>query len=163
MNITVGCIYRSPLSSLEDNDNLCKGIRAICEKYKNVVFICDFNFPAIKWLQQTLSISNPEAAKFLKLTQKAYLFQHINRATCYRTNNQPSNLDLLFSSKPGIIQDLVYMSPLGKSDHLVIQAYVPKKVYPSPQKPLVIYNKGDYSSMSEDLSDWNCVKQISMR
>ena len=67
-------------------------------------------------------------------------------------------MDLVLSNEEGMIQDIEYLSPLGKSDHLVISfnliCYIQqiKRV-----KEIYCHEKGNYTNIREELEqiNWN--------
>ena len=54
------------------------------------------------------------------MRDRVYLYQHITKPTRTRQGQEPSILNLVLSNEEGMIQDIEYLSPFGKSDHLVI-------------------------------------------
>ena len=87
------------------------------------MFIGDFNYWNINWDSWSTASDNvdSEEYKFLKSVQDAYLFQHINKPTRWRGDDEPHILDLLMTNESDMISELKYHSPLGKSDHCVLQ------------------------------------------
>ncbi len=49
-----------------------------------------------------------------------FLYQHITKYTCYREGQHSSLLDLIVMNEEGMANDLQYLSPLGKSDHICL-------------------------------------------
>ena len=49
------------------------------------------------------------------------LYQHSSEPTCFKPGVFPSLLDLVITNEEGMMSDLSYLSPLGKSDHLSLQ------------------------------------------
>ena len=78
----------------------------------------------------------------------------MNTATCHQINNQPSTLDLFFTSKLDSIVKLSSCSPLGKSDHTVLKVVVDFQLHHNAPKPMHIFSKGDYTAMKTALSNW---------
>ena len=54
------------------------------------------------------------------LIRDNFLFQHITMPTRGRLGNKSNILDLIFTNEEGMIEDVTYESPLGKSDHDVL-------------------------------------------
>ena len=48
-----------------------------------------------------------------------FLFQHVCQPTCFRLNESPSLLDLIFTNESDMIDNLLYLPPLGNSDHIL--------------------------------------------
>ena len=42
-------------------------------------------------------------------------------ATCFRLNESPSLLELIFTNESDMIDNLLYLPPLGKSDHFCME------------------------------------------
>ena len=78
----------------------------------------DFNYPEINWSSLTVSGSNSTpAATFLDSCEDVYLVQHVQNSTRFRGGQQPSLLDLVFTSTPEAIDNIFHLAPLGCSDH----------------------------------------------
>jgi len=58
---------------------------------------------------------------FLNSVDDLFLFQHVNKPTRIREGNSPSRLDLVFTNEEDRITNLLYLPPLGNSDHVCIQ------------------------------------------
>jgi len=90
--------------------------------------------------------------QFFELINDCFLIQHV------RTPTRGGNvLDLILTTEINMIENLVVMDPLGKSDHntlvfdLVTQTYIKNKIQS------YIYHKGDYNSMRNAVMgiEWN--------
>ncbi len=53
-----------------------------------------------------------------------FLTQWVEENMRYRGNDEPSRLDLIITREPDIIEALKYGSPIGKSDHVLIECLV---------------------------------------
>ena len=101
---------------------------------------------------------------FVQNLRNCYLYQHITKPTRTRQGQEPSILDLVLSNEEGMIQDIEYPSPLGKSHHLVISfnliCYIQqiKRV-----KEIYCYEKGNYTNMREELEQINWNKELGNR
>ena len=81
----------------------------------------DFNFPEIDWLQNKSSKDEDHLSSlFLDSTQEGMLCQHIKEPTRWREGQKANTLDLLFTTKDGLVSDIEVLPPIGKSDHSVI-------------------------------------------
>ena len=49
-----------------------------------------------------------------------FLHQHSQENTRFRVDQEPSQLDLLFTNDKLLISDIRYEHPIGKSDHIVL-------------------------------------------
>ena len=79
----------------------------------------DFNYRAIYWSNFSGTGDNCRIEPFLDTIDDLFLFQHINEPTRYREEETPSLLDLVFTNEQDMISNLVYLPPLGNSDHII--------------------------------------------
>ena len=152
-NILISCIYRSPSSSCDNNDNINKLINDISSsKAKFKLIVGDFNFADInwnKWEGHTVASNN-----FLHTIQGLFLMQHITFPTRARGSNEPSLLDLVISNDD-FIDNIEYLSPLGKSDHSVLSISCKIQQQMEDYGIKLNYNKGNYEGLREFLTcDW---------
>ena len=156
-----GCIYRSPTptqDSAVNNDNLNRLLKIICNKsYSHVCLVGDFNFKDINWKSlTTFHGEESKEAKFLETIKDSFLFQHIEKPTRIRGNDDPSLIDLLLTNEEHQISDVVHHAPLGKSDHAVITFNFHCYLDFSKPKKCYNYGKGDFEGMLHqlELSNW---------
>ena len=127
-SVLVQCVYRSPNSSndaIQELDFLFKTCRVnnITSTYR--VIIGDFNFREIDWKQETTSVSeNHISTKFLEICRDNFLIQQVDSFTRYRDDNNPSLIDLIFTNMDGLVSDILYLPPLGNSDHVVLNCVI---------------------------------------
>jgi len=76
----------------------------------------------------------------------------VHAATRHREGQQPSTLDYVFTDEENLIEDVKIGSPLGKSDHTVMEWDVTLKVSETESK-LTKRNfwKGDYNEITRGL------------
>ena len=79
--------------------------------------------------------------KFLKLVLDCYLEQHV-----HQFNNI---LDLVFTSKIQIIDDIQVLAPIDDSDHNVLVCTIRCCKQPVKAKTQLCYNQADYNAMHE--------------
>ena len=91
------------------------------QDYSHICFVGDFNFRDIDWNTWTTN-HNEESKemKFIENLRDCFLFQHVLEPTRSRGADHPSTIDLVLTNEEMQITDLVYNSPLGKSDHSVL-------------------------------------------
>ena len=125
----------------------------------HLLLLGDFNYPNIDWQNwYTLSENtNSPDAKFKEGIRDNFLFQHVTLPTRRRLGNKSNILDLVFTNEKGMIDDIVYESPLGKSDHSVL--IITFRCYAeiaSHTRLKYYYDQGDYNSMKMKLdhTDW---------
>ncbi len=159
-NLTVGCLYRSPNSTAENNQSLNASIRDMYTRQPSHFLLCgDFNFTHIDWDSVSARENDIPSTEFLDAIQDCFLYQHIAQNTRIRGNDQPSMLDLLFTNEENMVSDLRHLAPLGKSDHCVLafkfHVYTPET---RRNVPKYQFHKGDYQQMRRDMDqDWEQV------
>ncbi len=90
-----------------------------------------------------------------------FLYQHISECTCCREGQNPSLLDLTLTNKEGMVNDIQYVSPLGKSDQVCLVfntnmfASIVKNI-----KPKYAYHMGNYKIITENLNQINWLKSL---
>ncbi len=159
-NLLVGLIYRSDSGSAENNGNLRKLItEASSLGNSHLLLMGDFNYPDINWNSWSTKGDSPESDEYLLLEnlRDNYLFQHVDRPTRWRGTDTPNLLDLILTSEDGMVSEVDYDSPLGKSDHCVLTfqfncyAVIKERV-----KTVRCYDKANYEEISREISeiDW---------
>jgi len=118
-------IYRSP-SSTDKNDkavnDLITDLSSRHRVYNINIIVGDFNHH-IDWSNDIKPIDR-SSQQFIKTMQDNFLSQHIMNPTRVRGQNEPHILDLVLTDDQ-IIDDIEYLSPLGKSDHAVLFLWAP--------------------------------------
>ena len=161
--LLVGSVYRSPNSSITNNENFNSMLQqANSLNYSHVLIMGDCNRKEINWEDQTTSCSeNHEAFKFLESYRDSYLFQHCRSPTHYRNDQTPNVLDLIFTNEEGMINEIHYCAPVGKSHHLSLwfqfRCY---KVCEANDTPSYVYDKGDYNSIRDELKNINWESEL---
>lgn len=151
-------MYRSPNSGEQNNRNLNDLIKNIVgENQGNILIVGDFNYPEIDW-QSNLSSSNPngDAQMFAYAVRDAFLYQEVDRPTRQRGENRPTLLDLILTNDTNLIEDIIYDSPLGLSDHCMLKFKVNVSVDTSKSTILKYFlNKADFTKIKRELTlDW---------
>ena len=59
-------------------------------------------------------------ANLFETVNDCFMIQHVKEFTMVRGGNQPTSLDLLFTYSEYDINNLEYDSPIGRSDHCVL-------------------------------------------
>ena len=117
--LLVGVVYRSPNSPDSNNQNLLSMLRIATTANFSQVLICgDFNLPQIDWnSRRSLAAEASFTSRFIEEVEDMSLFQHVTTPTRYR-NDQNSCLDLVFSSEENMVNEVMELPPIGKSDHV---------------------------------------------
>jgi len=116
--LLVGCIYRSPSKSISDSISSLCDLLGQLDGYSHLG--SDFNLKDITWLDYCGNITNHYIEPFLDMIDNLFLLQHVTEPTRYRSSDTPSLLDLVFTNKLDMINDISYSLPLGNSDHVCI-------------------------------------------
>ena len=83
------------------------------------LIIGDFNYIDIDWkLQQSTVGIEHDTTTFLETINDCYLFQH--PATRYREGQNDSTLYIILTNEELIVNDIEYITPLGKSGHTTL-------------------------------------------
>jgi len=130
--LLVGCVYRSPNISSSDEDQLNDMmIQASSFKASHKLIVGDFNHPDIDWITGTCCRSSGHpAAAFLDTVNDAFLFRHCLEPTHSRPGQVANILDLVFTDEEEVVGDLEYITPLGKSHHVIIQFSLTCRIRP---------------------------------
>ena len=162
----VGCIYRSPNSTEENNQMIHQFIRTLGNKInKNtgLVLMGDYNYPLIKWDDEGFgSTDDNKSEEFLNSVRDSYLIQHITEPTRYRIGQRSNVLDLIFTMDD-IVDDIKYLPPVGKSDYCAIIFNVKNNIQLKPnhsKKVFRNYNKANYDAMRLDIKNVNWKNEI---
>ena len=79
----------------------------------------------------------------------------MNKPTRARIDHEPHIFDLLLSNEDGMISDIEYCSPLGKSYHSLrnFNCYIQHE---NTERVKYYYDKADFAGMKQELStiDW---------
>ncbi|MEW8548552.1 MAG: reverse transcriptase domain-containing protein [Candidatus Thiodiazotropha sp.] len=158
--LLLGCVYRSPNSTMENNQELLNLFARISEtNLSHVLIMGDFNVKEIDWKTNFSSTNMNEthfASLFLESVRDSFLYQHVREFTRYRAGDEPSVLDLLFTNEENMINTINYKPGLGKSDHLQLEFSF--NCYTEiVQDHFKKYNffKGNYGGCSSKLSSVN--------
>ena len=113
--IVVGCVYRSPNSTAENNSQTLNLLKSMTENKSKVLIMCDFNLPKIDWTTyQIKSDTESQETQFLECVRDCFLYQKCTEPTRIRINNEASLLYLILLCNEQAINCIDYESPLGK-------------------------------------------------
>lgn len=164
--LLVGLLYRTmserPENAGRDNNgDLLKLItEATNKQFSHVLLMGDINYPDIDWEAWNTNSDNTDTNeyKFMQCIQDNFLYQHVTKPTRWRGSDTPHVLDLIFTNEENMISDLEYLSPLGKSDHCVIQfSYNCYTRLKTNNRTKMNYDKGNYVDFNKEIqnTDWN--------
>ena len=108
-----GSFYRSPaptITSDVNNENLNKVLTLISSKdYSHQCLVGDFNFKDINWVSWTTSRNDENKEfKFIETVRDYYFHQHNEEVSRRRGNDEPSNIDLIFTNEALQVSDIVH-------------------------------------------------------
>ena len=151
----IGTFYRSPNSSLENDKCLLDTLNELSNKFKcKSLYIGDFNMSGIHWPTCTSVTSKQCEISFLSCLQNNFLTQHVTQPTRARGSDNPHILDL-FITNDDFLDNILYFSPIGKSDHSVIICNCIIKATNVVNTEKFNYNKGDYDAFRIFMNrDW---------
>lgn len=155
--LTVMCVYRPPHTPLEDGNMLCEQIAALSSR-KNFILAGDFNFPDLKWPLAFSAVAENASSGFADFILNSHLTQLVNEPTRYRLNQEPSQLDLLFTSDVNLCFSPDICAPVGKSDHCLLKTNIQFCLQHSKCKSNFRYIKvTNFEEVSNHLSqiNWN--------
>ena len=155
--ILLGCIYRSPSSTPDNNTALLQELEQACAKaHDHLIIVGDFNFKEIDWANMTVhaSDSHPASLIYDKIND-LFLHQHILEPTRFRQGDNPSLLDWVLTNDENTIDDLNISPPLGSSDHVVLSFDVNISSNNTNQNSGYAFYKGNYEEMRKELNSIN--------
>ena len=160
--LVIGCVYRSPNSTMENNQNLYQLLNIVNNSHFSHLLIAgDFNCKEIDWKQHSTSVNeNHVSTQLLECIRDCFLYQHVTEHTRFRAGEVSSLLDLILTNEESMISDLKYMAGLGKSDHLQLtfnfNCYIDVNSHSFKKHN---FFKGHYTELARDLesTDWDAV------
>ncbi len=165
--LLIGCIYRSPNSTQDNNDNMNSALADVTRNKSHVLVLGDFNYPELEWVD---GVSPPDlcnkATKFMEATRDAFLTQHVTEPTHFRGNQIPNTLDLIFTNEDNMISKIEHLAPIGKSHHQLLKfGYQCYTVEPQDVVDKYCFAKGDYDTLRMCMTnqDWNAMSDLSAK
>ncbi len=147
----VGLIYRSDSGTEENNRNLRSLIAEAASKgFSHLLIMGDFNYPTIDWYSWKTRGDNTATDEYLLIEnlQENYLFQHVDKPTRWRGTDEPHILDLILTNEESMVDEIIYESPLGRSDHCILHFdFLCYCEIESRKKTKKYYEKADYQKM----------------
>ena len=97
----------------------------------------------------------------IEAVRDGFLTQHILSPTRGRGTNEPSLIDLVFSTDEQEIENIDITAPLGKSDHAMIKFLYRSNPDILPDKITCDYSKADYQKFVNKM-DINWIDQLNV-
>ena len=166
-SLLCGCIYRSPsdsdqIASLESTRKIINLLKAAYEINPNVLIAGDFNFKEIDWVNDFVPPGKVYLNEFISTLHECFLYQHVTEPTRFREGEQPNLLDLILSNEEDMVQDLSYLPPLDKSDHVCLKfSVLHKSQKPVPSPPIHNIFKANYQLIGTELGEINWKETLS--
>ena len=159
MEVVVGVCYRSQSAGKEEVDLLFRYIRHFSKS--RLIIMGDFNYGDIDWSLMDCGVGGRE---FFDLIGDCFLTQHVKLPT--RGENI---LDLILSSEPCMVDEVLVSNPVSTSDHNLIswKLILCTKIEENRNK-VFNYDRGDYCQIINTLSEINwdsefgCLNMIQM-
>jgi len=161
--LLVGCIYRSSSGTDINNERLLNLLSEINGmKYSHILLMGDFNFEKINWCDwSTPSNETQIDFQFIEKLRDCFLQQHVTKPTRARIDKEPHILDLVLTNEEGMISNMEYYSPLGKSDHSVLHfkfnCYIQQE---NTERIKYYYDKADFTVMKQELAEVNWTRKL---
>ena len=115
-NVLIGCLYRSPNTRTEENDErifqLLKSEKV--HKCDKICMMGDFNFLSIKW---DGSYSGEKAEIIQENLNNAFLIQQVKNPTRRREGQRPTLDDWVLTNSEDLISEIAHQDAVGKRDH----------------------------------------------
>ena len=102
-------------------DDTIDSLEGMMKNNKKVILVGDFNCGNIDWENlEAQGNENSWGNRLLQLAMNNLLKQWVSENTRYRGDDEPTRLDLVFSKEPQEMK-VDYQSPVGKSDHVLLE------------------------------------------
>ena len=158
--VLIGCIYRSPTSTMENAQKLYNLINnEYIKQIHKVCIVGDFNYPNIKWDGEWTGNQDNE---FIESIRDAMLIQMVKNPTRRRAGQASNILYLILVNEESLISQIEHCCPIAKSDHetLIFTMYTDAcKINENETKYRFNLHKGNYDLMrhSVDGINWSNV------
>ena len=99
-----------------------KRLDDMMRKDRKALLVGDFNCKGVNWKEMEESgNAGSWSEEMLQLVMENTLDQWVEEFTRLRGEDEPSILDLVFTIKPELQPIIKYLSPMGKSDHVLME------------------------------------------
>ena len=151
--LLIGVVYRSPNSPDQNNENLLSMLKIASKANCSQLLVCgDFNLPHIDWnLRSSLEAEASFSSRFVEEIEEMSWSQHVTDSTRFRSE-QNSCLDLVFTSEEGMVNEVVELPPIGKSDHVCQQwkVVVGEIIFKNTQVTRHNFKRANWAGMKND-------------
>merc|ERR1712035_206377 len=166
-NILISTIYAPPLTKAWEKEeherklrdtlqDMNRVIKKASQKNHRLIMVEDFNCKRVDW--RNYKVREEEGKdrswnrELFNLATQSLLHQHINEPTRMRGEDRPTILDLLFTRTEEEVTNIQYKTPIGNSDHVVLQfdflvQYEVEYVKEKYKEDRLNYKKGNYEKL----------------
>ena len=118
--------------------------------------------PGIDW--EKGSSKDQLSDKFYECTLDLFLKQNVTKTTRNKFGQTSNLLDLILTIDEYLVNDVLHMAPLGKSDHDVIAFNMNLSIRKIYRSDTILYSKGDYANFRSYIStyDWSILNDKSV-
>ena len=156
--LLIGVVYRSPNSPDDNNERMLQILRSAASTKADYLVICgDFNLPRIDWsANQCLDTDASFTARFLETIEDLGWVQHSKNDTRFR-GSQRSCLDLVFTNEADMIDEILELPPIGKSDHVCQKWMVTVKeaIYKNTTFLRPNFKKANWTGIRDEVDAFN--------
>ena len=150
--------------------DLGKIIQKANQKNHRLIMIGDFNCSKVDWRNYEVRGGELDWSwnrELFNLATQNLLYQHIIEPTRMRGEDKPSTLDLLFTRTESEVANIQYRTPLGNSDHVLLQFnflvhYDVASTKEKHREDRLDYKRGNYQKLREVYreTDWKELGEI---
>ena len=95
---------------------------SMAKEGNKLLLMGDFNCKEVDWEEWSTTGSEESwGGVLLRVMMENMMTQWVMENTRYSGQDEPSRLDLVFTKEVNVIENMQYLVPLGKSDHVVIK------------------------------------------
>ena len=149
----LGVVYRSLMSSEANDVSLMKALtQARNFDAAHLLIVGDFNFPRVNWSNWSSPEGDVVGNNFLEALDDLLLFQHVDTPTRKHLGQLSSILNLVLSDEEYSVSQMVFLDPLGRSDHCMIESnYLCYTAVEEPHFTKYLYVLGNYQDFVAEL------------
>ena len=112
----------------------------------------NFNFPRVNWSNWSSPEGDVVGNNFLEALDDLLLFQHVDTPTRKHLGQLSSILNLVLSDEEYSVSQMVFLDPLGRSDHCMIESnYLCYTAVEEPHFTKYLYVLGNYQDFVAEL------------
>jgi hypothetical protein len=177
--VNVACVYRSVSLSIQQNTIMTNMIRRLADSNNESIVVGDFNLPNVSWVSGTVNAPLNTSNKALKVQKQFieciqdsgfvwYITDEVTRRRVVDGKLQESTLDQVLSTNEAIVNDIEFVSPLGKSDHVCLNIELNLRIRnlqdtkASEKKPRLLWGKVTSEELFHRSTeiDWSFSKDV---